>query len=86
MLALAYLPGPIAGLVQLIRGTAREPFPRAFASWLELRKQLGLFAFWLVLHHLALSCLLLGPGYFGYAVAPPHGPPRLPPPYPPLPP
>jgi metalloreductase STEAP4 len=45
ILCLCFLPGSMAGFWQLARGTGRRPFPAWFASWMNIRKQLGLLAF-----------------------------------------
>ncbi|XP_041843465.1 metalloreductase STEAP4-like [Melanotaenia boesemani] len=44
MLSLCYLPGAIAGLIQLYRGTKYRRFPNWLDSWMLCRKQLGLVA------------------------------------------
>ena len=42
MLALCYLPGCIAGYIQLYRGTKYSRFPKILDRWLKMRKYLGL--------------------------------------------
>ena len=42
MLALCYLPGCLAGYIQLFRGTKYSRFPKFLDRWLKMRKQLGL--------------------------------------------
>ena len=42
MLALCYLPGCLAGYIQLYRGTKYSRFPKFLDRWLKMRKQLGL--------------------------------------------
>ena len=42
MLALCYLPGCLAGWLQIIRGTKYSRFPNWLDQWLKIRKQLGL--------------------------------------------
>ena len=42
MLALCYLPGCLAGYIQLYRGTKYSKFPKFLDRWLKMRKQLGL--------------------------------------------
>merc|ERR1711892_195305 len=42
MLASCYLPGVLAGYLQLLRGTKYSKFPGWLDSWLQMRKQLGL--------------------------------------------
>lgn len=51
LLAATFLPGSVAAVVQLGRGTAARPFPRWLASWMGARKQLGLLGFWFGLLH-----------------------------------
>lgn len=58
MFGLAYLPGPIAGLVQLVRNEASLPFPGWFAKWMMLRKAIGLVAMWIAAVHMIASCLV----------------------------
>jgi hypothetical protein len=41
-LALCYLPGVIAGWLQIYRGTKYSQFPTWLDNWLKMRKQLGL--------------------------------------------
>ena len=41
-LALCYLPGVIAGWLQIYRGTKYSRFPNWLDNWLKMRKQLGL--------------------------------------------
>jgi predicted dinucleotide-binding enzyme/DMSO/TMAO reductase YedYZ heme-binding membrane subunit len=57
VLSLSFLPGSIAGFWQLVRGTAKRPFPSWFGSWLNIRKQLGLLAFFLAAMHALGGCL-----------------------------
>mmetsp|Transcript_4384 Transcript_4384/g.13286 ORF Transcript_4384/g.13286 Transcript_4384/m.13286 type:complete len:494 (-) Transcript_4384:139-1620(-) len=57
LLALSFFPGPLAALLQLARGTARRPFPAWFASWLQIRKQLGLLAFFVCVPHVIIACM-----------------------------
>ncbi|XP_010897338.1 metalloreductase STEAP1 [Esox lucius] len=57
LLALVYLPGVLAGLLQLQRGTKYRPFPVWLERWMSMRKQLGLLAFFLaVLHSIYSLC------------------------------
>ncbi|XP_042871597.1 metalloreductase STEAP3-like [Penaeus japonicus] len=44
MLLLCYVPGTIAGYVQLYRGTKYSQFPSWLDRWLKARKQMGLLA------------------------------------------
>ncbi|XP_028926005.1 metalloreductase STEAP1 [Ornithorhynchus anatinus] len=45
MLALVYLPGVLAAICQLLRGTKYRPFPVWLDRWMRARKQLGLLGF-----------------------------------------
>jgi predicted dinucleotide-binding enzyme/DMSO/TMAO reductase YedYZ heme-binding membrane subunit len=66
VLGLCFLPGCVAGFWQLIRGTSKRPFPSWFGSWLNIRKQLGLLAFFLASMHAIAGCLHGKPsGEFG---------------------
>ncbi|KAJ8908482.1 hypothetical protein NDN08_005191 [Rhodosorus marinus] len=56
LLALTFLPGPIAAFWQLFRGTATRPFPAWFGTWLGIRKQLGLLAFVVAIPHVIMAC------------------------------
>jgi len=47
MFALTFIPGPVAGIVQLFRKSASKPFGKFFGTWLDARKELGLAAFFL---------------------------------------
>lgn len=51
LLAVTFLPGSVAAVVQLCRSTSHRPFPRWLAAWLGARKQLGLLGFWFALVH-----------------------------------
>lgn len=57
LLAATFLPGSIAAAVQLARGTAKVPFPAPFASWLAIRKQLGMVGWWLATMHAVAGAL-----------------------------
>lgn len=57
LLGLTFLPGSIAAAVQLARGTAKKPFPGWFASWLAIRKQLGMIGWWLATMHAVAGAL-----------------------------
>lgn len=57
LLVLSFLPGPIASFWQLARGTARRPFPTFFGTWLQIRKQLGLLAFFVCIPHVIIACM-----------------------------
>lgn len=59
-LALVYLPGLLAAVLQLGRGTKYKRFPRWLDSWLCSRKQLGLLSFLCAgLHAVYSMCLTL---------------------------
>jgi len=51
MFALTFIPGPVAGLVQLFRKSASKPFGKFFGTWLDARKELGLVAFFFASWH-----------------------------------
>lgn len=51
MFALTFIPGPVAGLVQLFRKSASKPLGKFFGTWLDARKELGLAAFFYASWH-----------------------------------
>ncbi|TSK34880.1 Metalloreductase STEAP1 [Bagarius yarrelli] len=55
LLALVYLPGGLAALLQLHRGTKYSSFPVWLENWMGVRKQLGLLAFFLACLHAIYS-------------------------------
>ncbi|XP_056155681.1 STEAP family member 1B-like [Lampris incognitus] len=55
LLALVYLPGLLAALLQLHRGTKYSQFPSWLEKWLSMRKQLGLLSFYLAGLHAVYS-------------------------------
>ncbi|KAF5888496.1 STEAP family member 1B-like isoform X1, partial [Clarias magur] len=55
LLALVYLPGGLAALLQLYRGTKYSSFPVWLENWMGVRKQLGLLAFLLACLHAIYS-------------------------------
>ncbi|XP_062848276.1 STEAP1 protein-like isoform X2 [Trichomycterus rosablanca] len=55
LLALVYLPGVLAALLQLHRGTKYRSFPVWLEKWMSVRKQLGLLAFLLACLHAIYS-------------------------------
>ena len=60
MLALCYLPGCIAGYIQLYRGTKYSRFPKILDRWLKMRKYLGLLMpFSACIHVRLLTCRFL---------------------------
>jgi len=64
-LALCYLPGVLAGWLQIIRGTKYSRFPGWLDNWLKMRKQLGLLMFFAAAIHACLSVAYLSPQYHG---------------------
>lgn len=52
LLALTFLAGPVARLLQLKRGSTSEPFGRFMTGWLDMRKELGMVAFVYLLPHI----------------------------------
>jgi len=64
-LALCYLPGVLAGWLQIIRGTKYSRFPAWLDNWLKMRKQLGLLMFFAASIHACLSVAYLSPQYHG---------------------
>ena len=63
LLALVFLPGCIAGYLQLYRGTKYKSFPEWLDTWMKVRKQLGLIALMFAWVHGVLSFILLAGGY-----------------------
>ena len=66
VLALTYLPGILAGFIQIARGTKYFRFPKWLDRWMKCRKQLGLISLLLCSIHGCMSCLLLGAGEVKY--------------------
>ena len=64
LLAVVFLPGCIAGLLQLYRGTKYSIFPKVLDTWMRSRKQLGLFALLFACMHMCLSCIALAGEYY----------------------
>uniref|UniRef100_A0A3Q4HAT9 STEAP family member 4 n=1 Tax=Neolamprologus brichardi TaxID=32507 RepID=A0A3Q4HAT9_NEOBR len=58
MLSLCYLPGAIAGFLQLYRGTKYRRFPNWLDRWMLCRKQLGLLALGFALLHAIYTLIL----------------------------
>ena len=54
-LALCYLPGVLAGWLQIIRGTKYSRFPAWLDNWLKMRKQLGLLMFFAASIHVCMN-------------------------------
>ncbi len=69
LLSATFLPGCIAGVIQLSRGTKYRAFPKWLDRWMKARKQLGLFALMFAGIHACLCLLMLAGGYFkGFSV------------------
>ncbi|XP_005105642.1 metalloreductase STEAP4 [Aplysia californica] len=64
VLALTYLPGQLAAVLQVINGTKHKRFPRVLDTWLKSRKQLGIISYALVCVHVIASVLMLSPTYY----------------------
>ncbi|XP_038129002.1 metalloreductase STEAP4 [Cyprinodon tularosa] len=58
LLALCYLPGVIAGFLQLYRGTKYKRFPDWLDRWMLCRKQLGLIALALASLHVLYTLII----------------------------
>ncbi|MBN3315294.1 STEA4 Metalloreductase, partial [Atractosteus spatula] len=58
MLALCYLPGVIAGFLQLYNGTKYKRFPNWLDKWMLCRKQLGLVALAFALLHVLYTLII----------------------------
>lgn len=65
LLYLAYLPGSIAGIVQLVNGTKRKRFPTWLDEWMKARKQLGLLGFFNAILHAIMAILLMNSAFLG---------------------
>ena len=65
LLALCYLPGCIAAIVQLVRSTKYKALPGWMDEWLKMRKQLGLYGLFFALLHACMAFCLISPAYFG---------------------
>jgi len=59
-LSLVYLPGVMAGYIQLVWGTKYRPFPRWLDRWMKCRKELGLITLTLASMHMCLSAFAMG--------------------------
>ncbi|KAI1894343.1 hypothetical protein AGOR_G00114840 [Albula goreensis] len=66
MLALCYLPGVIAGFLQLYNGTKYRRFPNWLDRWMLCRKQLGLLALALAFLHVLYTLIIPLRYYVGY--------------------
>ncbi|RUS74254.1 hypothetical protein EGW08_017992 [Elysia chlorotica] len=65
LMALTYLPGHLASILQVYYGTKHRRFPQFLDTWLKSRKQLGLVSFILVALHAVMSVLIMSSAYFG---------------------
>ena len=65
LLSIVFLPGCIAGFLQLVNGTKYIEFPKKLDTWMRSRKQLGLFALLFACMHMCLSCIALAGEYYG---------------------
>jgi predicted dinucleotide-binding enzyme/DMSO/TMAO reductase YedYZ heme-binding membrane subunit len=65
LLSITFLAGSFAAILQLIRGTARRPFPAWLGTWMNIRKQLGLIAFFFAAIHAVAGCLHGAPHEMG---------------------
>ena len=59
-----FLPGVLAGIIQLTRGTKYTLFPKWLDTWMKARKQLGLLALLFAAMHCGLSLILLSGEYY----------------------
>ena len=57
-LALCYLPGVLAGWLQIYRGTKYSRFPAWLDNWLKMRKQLGLLMLFAASIHVSHPVIL----------------------------
>ncbi|ESP05319.1 hypothetical protein LOTGIDRAFT_208339 [Lottia gigantea] len=64
ILATTFLPGNIAGILQLYNGTKHKRFPKWIDNWLKVRKQLGIISFVLIFSHVIFSILVMSPTYY----------------------
>lgn len=64
LLAITYVPGSLAAIFQLSRGTKYRPFPAWLDAWMKMRKQLGLLALFTGCIHMVMSVILLNSAYF----------------------
>merc|ERR1719318_791829 len=62
-LALCYLPGVLAGWLQIYQGTKYSQFPSWLDNWLKMRKQLGLLMLFAASFHVCLSVAYMSPTY-----------------------
>lgn len=62
-LCLCYVPGVMAGWLQLYRGTKYSRFPNWLDNWLKMRKQLGILMMFAASIHACLSVAIMSPLY-----------------------
>jgi len=67
LLALCYLPGCLAGWIQIFRGTKYSRFPNFLDKWLKMRKQLGLLMLFSASIHMCMSVALMSPTQYELA-------------------
>jgi len=72
-LCLCYVPGVIAGWIQIYRGTKYSRFPNWLDNWLKMRKQLGLLMLFAASIHACLSLAIMSPTYHELVYGEPTG-------------
>ncbi|GAB1598802.1 metalloreductase STEAP4-like isoform X1 [Argonauta hians] len=74
LLGSTYLPGCLAGFLQMYNGTKYKDFPKWLDKWMKSRKMLGLYALLFAFWHAGMSLVLISPGYAGswYQTSPRH--------------
>ncbi|XP_014774186.1 metalloreductase STEAP4 isoform X2 [Octopus bimaculoides] len=63
LLASSYLPGCLAGFLQIYNGTKYKDFPKWMDKWMKSRKMIGLYALLFSFWHAGMSLVLISPGY-----------------------
>jgi predicted dinucleotide-binding enzyme/DMSO/TMAO reductase YedYZ heme-binding membrane subunit len=63
LLAYVYLAYIVASIYQLVYSTKYKKFPRFLASWLRMRKQLGLWSFMFATIHVVTVIFIVNPSY-----------------------
>lgn len=61
LLALSYLPGCFAAILQICYGTKYKRFPNWMDRWMKSRKMLGLYALFFSCWHVLISAIYLSP-------------------------
>lgn len=64
LLALCFLAGGLAGVVQLVNGTKYKRFPDWLDRWMKMRKELGLLALCLAVVHAVMCLAHVSPIYY----------------------